>query len=107
MDAFGELQRLSTALLGGAHRLRIAALIAGLKVEFRTSEVNRASELSPSAVSKELRHFADAGVLLKIGHGQWRRRHDDFWQGCRALHSELAEEDAGTAIRGVLHAVKE
>jgi hypothetical protein len=92
MDGYGELERQSFALLNGHHRLRFAAVIAGLDTEFRTAEVNEASALEPSAVSKELKHFADAGMLRKIAHGRWRRLGDPFWQGGRELVAERDRE---------------
>lgn len=92
VDGYGELERRSFALLNGHHRLRFAAVLAGLDTEFRTAEVNGASTLDRSAVSKELKHFAEAGVLRKVAHGRWRRLHDPFWQGCRELVAELDRE---------------
>lgn len=92
MDSYGELERRSFALLNGHHRLRFAAVLAGLEGDFRTGEVNEVSSLEPSAVSKELKHFAEAGVLRKIAHGRWRRLHDPFWEGCRELVAEWDRE---------------
>lgn len=92
MDGYGELERRSFALLNGHHRLRFAAILAGLNTKFRTAEANDASSLDPSAVSKELKHFADAGVLRKTAHGHWRRLHHPFWEGCRELVAEWDRE---------------
>jgi hypothetical protein len=105
VDGYGEIERRSLALLGGQHRLRFAAVLAELGRDFRTAEVKEASGLASSAVSKELKHFADAGVLRKTAHGHWRRLHEPFWQGCRALFADLDAEfgqpRAPTVLRSV------
>ncbi len=92
MDGFGEFERRSFALLNGHHRLRFVTVIAALDPEFGTAQAVEATDLKPSAVSKELKHFAGAGVLRKTAHGRWRRLHESFWQGCRELAAEWDRE---------------
>lgn len=92
MDEFGEIEKRSHTLLGGYHRLAFAASVAGLAPAFKTAEIVAASSMTATAVSKEVKHFADAGLLQKEGHGRWLRLHDTFWQGCATVHDALEKE---------------
>lgn len=92
MDEFGEIEKRSHKLLGGYHRLAFAASVAGLPPAFKTAEIVTASSMTPTAVSKGLKHFDDAGLLQKKGHGRWLRLHDAFWQGCAAVLDALEQE---------------
>lgn len=94
------LEELSHKLLGGYHRLRFAALVAAMPAEFATAEIVVASSRSSTAISKELKHFADAGVLHKRGHGKWLRLHDDFWIGCAGLLGSLQREQGPSVSQG-------
>ncbi len=77
---------LSKLVLGGERRLHIAAVVAASEDgEVTTAEVVKATGYSSTDVSKELGHFYRADLLLKVGHGTYRRHHDPFWQGCAVI----------------------
>lgn len=92
MDGYDEIEERSHRLLGGYQRLRFAAAVSALPPEFSTGELVAAAGLPPTAVSKELKHFAEAGVVRRRSHGKWLRVHDGFWLGCSTLLGELEEE---------------
>lgn len=85
------LEETSQRLLNGYRRLELASVIAGLPETFRTAEVvERAGGMTPTDVSKELRHFLDCGVLEKLKHGSYRRLHHEFWLGCASIRASTA-----------------
>jgi hypothetical protein len=82
---------LSRRLLGGDHRLVVAAAIAAQPPgAFRTAVIVQACpDLDPTVVSKELAHFRRARLLAKVSHGQHERRYPDLWRGLGQLAEDL------------------
>lgn len=86
----------SRLLLGGDHRLAVAAAIASFPAAtFKTSSLVDRTGLSAELVSREIKHFREAKVLRKVAHGEHERCFERFWQGCADILADDAESAGG------------